>query len=85
MRRTVVTTPAKTETWTGTTTASHPGVVVGVVGVVVADEAAADTETEGAGVATLATGPPRYENLLLPSTPHSCLYHQIERVIITGV
>lgn len=72
--------PAKTETGTGTTTASHPDVVVGVIA---AGEA--DTETEGADVATLGTDPPRYENLLLPSTPLSCLYHQIEWVFITGV
>lgn len=75
--------PAKTETGTGTTTASHRDVVAAVVGVIAAGEA--DTETEGADVATLGTGPPRYENLLLPSTPLSCLYHQIEWVFITGV
>lgn len=74
--------PARTETAIGTTTASHPGAVVGVVA---AGEAAAGTETEGADVATLAPGPPRYENFLLPSTPLSCLYRQMEWVIITGV
>lgn len=58
--------PLRTETWTGTTTASHLDVVVGVVA---AGEAAAGTATEGTDVATLTTGPPRYENLLLPSTP----------------
>lgn len=57
--------PAKTETRTGTTTASHPDVVVGVVA---AGEAAAGTETEGAGLATLATDLPRYENSFDPST-----------------
>lgn len=66
---------ARTETVTGTTTASHPGVAVA------AGEAAADTD--GAGVAPHATSRPRYENLLLPLPPLSCLYHQI--VIITGV
>lgn len=59
--RTAVKAPAKTETVTGTTIASHLGAVVGVVA---AGEAAASTETEGADVATLAPGPPRYENLL---------------------
>lgn len=86
--RTVVTAPARTESWTGTTTANHLGVVgavVGVVAVVAAGEAVTGTETEDADVATLATSPPRYENLLLPSTPLSCLYHQMEWVIISGV
>lgn len=55
--------PARTKTETGITTASHPDAVVGVVA---ADEAAAGTETEGADVVTLATGRPRYENLLPP-------------------
>lgn len=82
VRRALVKTPTRTETRTGTTTANHPGAVVGVVA---ADEAAAGTETEGGDEATLATGPPRYENLLLPSSSLSCLYHQFEWVIITGV
>lgn len=79
--------PTRTETWTGTTTASHPAAVDAVVGVVAAGEAVAGTETETdiVDVATLATSPPRYENFLLPSTPISCLYHQMDWVIITGV
>ena len=80
-----MTAPARKETGTGTTTASLLGVVGAVGAVVAAGEAAASTETEGAGVANLATGPPRYENSLLPCIPLSCLYHQIEWVIITGV
>lgn len=77
--------PAKTETGTGTTTASHPDVVGAVVGVVAAGEAAAGTETEGTDVATLATDPPRYENHRLPFLLLSYLYHQIEWDFITGV
>lgn len=71
--------PAKKETATGTTTASHPGVVVAAGG------AAAGAQTNDADVATLATGPPRYGKVLLPPYPLFCLYRQIERVIITGV
>lgn len=77
--------PAKTETETGTTTASRPDVVGAAVGVVVAGEAAAGTETEGTDVATHATDPLRYENHHLPFPLLSYLYHQIEWDFITGV
>lgn len=66
---TVMTAPARTETVTGTITASHQGVAGAVVGVVAVDEAVAGTETESAGVATRATGPHRYGNTLLPFSP----------------
>lgn len=56
--------PARTETVTGTTTASRLAVVVGVVA---AGEVAAGLETQGANVATLATGPTRYGNFFCPS------------------
>lgn len=62
--------PIEMETGTGTITASHLDAVVGAIAV---GEAAAGTETEGTDVATLATDPLRYENLLLPSSPPPCL------------
>lgn len=71
VRRTVAKPPARTETLTGITTASHRGVVVGVVA---AGEAATGTKIDGADVATLATGHPRYGNLLLLSTRPSPVY-----------
>lgn len=77
--------PAKTETGTGTTTASRPDVVGAVVGVVAAGEAAAGTKTEGTDVAAHATDPLRYENHHLPFPLLSYLYHQIEWDFITGV
>lgn len=79
--------PAKTETGTGTTTASRPDVVGAAVRVVVAGEAAAaaGTKTEGTDVAAHATDPLRYENHHLPFPLLSYLYHQIEWDFITGV
>lgn len=53
----------KIETATGTTTANHLDVVVGVAA---AGVAAAGTETGSSKVAALAFGPPRYEPLLPP-------------------
>lgn len=61
MKRTVVIALPKTETATGTTTANHLGVVVGVAA---AGVAAAGTETGNTHVAALAIDLPRYE-------PHS--------------
>lgn len=61
MGMTVVTPPARTETVTGTITASHQDVVVEV------GEAAAGTEMENAGVATCGPGRHRYENVFLLS------------------
>lgn len=53
----------KTETATGTTTANHLDVVVGVAA---AGVAAAATETGSSNVAALAFGPPRYVPHLPP-------------------
>lgn len=61
--------PARTETVTGTITASHRGVVDAVVGAAAAGEAAAGTENKSADVATRATYPHRYGNPLLPLPP----------------
>lgn len=70
--------PVGTEPWTGITTANHRGVVDEVVA---AGEAAAGTETEGTGVATLVASPLRYGDFPLLSPLCSRLYHQIEGVI----
>lgn len=60
MKRTVMKALPKTETATGTTTANHLDVVVGVAA---AGVAAAGIETESTDVAILAIGLPRYETL----------------------
>lgn len=80
MKRTVVIALPKTETVTGTTTANHLDVVVGVAA---AGVAAVGIETESTDVATLAIDLPRYETLflflfyVLSAPPHG--------VFITGV
>lgn len=55
----VVKTPTRKKTVTGTTTASHQGVVG------TANEAVTGIETEGTDEVLHATGPPRYGNLHL--------------------
>lgn len=60
MKRTVVIALPKTETVTGTTTANHLDVVLGVAA---AGVAAVGIETESTDVATLAIDLPRYETL----------------------
>lgn len=73
MKRTVVIALSKTETVTGTTTANHLDVVVGVAA---AGVAAAGIETESTDLATLAIDLPRYETLfpfllhVLSAPPH---------------
>lgn len=66
MKRTFAKALPKTETVTGTTTANHLDVVVGVAA---AGVAAAGIETGGTDVATLAIDLPRYDPIL-PSLLH---------------